>query len=451
MSRKLLSLLTIFALVIICALYGKKLDRWGQNQIIQNDAISYYAYLPATFIFGDLNFGFTKELPENFEGKIWLQTAPNGKPILRMTMGLAILWIPFFLFAHLFALITGISALGYSWPYSFSVFAAALFYLFAGCFFLRKILSRYFSDLTTSVVLILIVMATNLIYYVISEPGMSHVYNFALITAFLYYSMEWTENPSSKYSVILGLLTGLIVLIRPTNMLVLIFPALTGIQSFSTLRNRIVKNWRLILLAGLMALLVLIPQMVYWKLQTGHFIFNSYLEQGKFYFGKPQIINGLFSYRKGWLVYTPVMIFSFAGLVFLKKKAPNLFYPVLLFCFINMYVVYSWWCWWYGGSFGSRPMIDTYGVMAIPLAALIHRIFKREFWIKGVAVVLLAGLVYLNQFQMKQYQTSLLHWDSMTKKAYWGILFHKHWPANYADLIKIPDYDRALKGEKEYP
>jgi len=64
---------------------------------------------------------------------------------------------------------------------------------------------------------------------------------------------------------------------------------------------------------------------------------------------------------------------------------------------------------------------------------------------------MLAGLICLNQFQMKQYQTSLLHWDSMTKKAYWGIIFKQKWPDNYTEIIKAPDYDKALKGEKEYP
>jgi len=373
MKRNLLSGIAIIVLVIICAAYGKKLNMWGENQIIKDDVISYYAYLPATVIFNDLNFEFTKDLPADFEGKIWLQTAPNGKPILRMTMGLAILWLPFFLIAHFYAHISDVSALGYSWPYSLSIFIAALFYLMAGCYFLRKILKRYFSDPIIAITLALIVLATNLMYYVISEPGMSHVYSFALISAFLYYTMQWTDKSSVKNSIILGLLAGLIVLIRPVNILILIFPALYGITSFSGIVDRITGKWKMILLAGLAAILVIVPQMIYWKAQTGHFLFNSYMDQGKFFFFKPQIINGLFSYRKGWLIYSPVMILSCIGFIWLKKQAASLFYPVLLFTAINVYIVYSWWCWWYGGSFGSRPMIDMYGIMAIPLASSIDR------------------------------------------------------------------------------
>ena len=94
-AKSNISKLAIVLLLVVCGWYGKNLNTWGKNKIIQNDVVSYYAYLPATFIFNDLTFEFTKTLPEDFEGTIWLQTAPSGKPILRMTMGMAILWIPF--------------------------------------------------------------------------------------------------------------------------------------------------------------------------------------------------------------------------------------------------------------------------------------------------------------------------------------------------------------------
>ncbi len=458
MGKSYISKLAIALILLVCAWYGKNLDTWGKNKVIQNDVIMYYAYLPATFIFNDLNFEFATKLPADFEGQIWLQTSPTGKPILRMTMGMAILWIPFFLGAHAMAHLLGVSTLGYSWPYSFSIFLATLFYLFLGLFYLRKILLRYFSDVTTAIVLILVVLATNMMYYVIAEPGMTHVYNFGLITAFIYFSLKWVEilSPSPletagvRLSILLGLLAGIIVLIRPVNILVLLFPAFIGITSFSVFFNRIQQNWKLILIAGVAAFIVLLPQLLYWKAQTGHFVFNSYMDQGKFFFFKPQIINGLFSYRKGWLIYTPIMIFAIVGFIWTRKYASNLFMPILVFTVINIYVVYSWWCWWYGGCYGSRPMIDMYGIMAIPLAAFIEKIGTGKNWAKGIVALVFVGLLWLNQFQINQYRTSLLHWDSMTKEAYWGIFGKKTWPEGYDKMIKAPDYEKALKGEEEY-
>jgi hypothetical protein len=450
----------IALLIFICAWYGKNLDTWGNNKVIQNDVIMYYAYLPATFIFNDLNFEFTKNLPADFEGQIWLQTTPIGKPILRMTMGMAILWIPFFLIAHGAAHLLGVSTLGYSWPYSLSIFVATLFYLFVGLYYLRKILLRYVSEVTTAVTLILVVLATNLMFYVIAEPGMTHVYNFALISTFIHFSLKWAEvlSPSPVeragerlfVSIILGLLAGLIVLIRPVNILVGLFPALIGITTVKQLDDRISGNWKMILLAAASAFVVLIPQMIYWKAQSGHFLFNSYMDQGKFYFFQPQLINGLFSFRKGWLIYTPVMIFGLAGFFWLRKRSPELFLPALVFVVLNIYVVYSWWCWWYGGCFGSRPMIDMYGIMALPLAAFLEKIWTGKNWMKIPVAMVLVAMLWLNQFQTSQYRTSLLHWDSMTKEAYFGIFGRKTWPEGYDKMIKVPDYEKALKGEKEY-
>ncbi len=448
--KSLISKITIFLLIIICAWQGKNLDTWGKNKIIQNDVISYYAYLPAAIIFNDLEFEFTKTLPEDFEGTIWLQTTPIGKPVLRMTLGLAILWSPFFLAAHGAAHLLGVSTLGYSWPYSLSIFIAALFYLFVGLFYIRKILLRYFSDLTTAATLFLIVLATNLMFYVVSEPGMSHVFNFGLISMFIYYSLQWVEKSNLKYTLFLGFLAGLIVLIRPVNILVLLFPAFTGVFSFNDFKNRIFDNWLWIIVAGVAAFIVLVPQFLYWKSQSGHFLFNSYMDSGKFYFLKPNIVNGLISYRKGWLLYTPVMGFALLGFFWLKKYVPDLILPIVVFVALNIYVVYSWWCWWYGGCYGSRPMIDMYGIMAFPLAALLQKTFDSKIWIKSISVVFLLAIIWLNQFQMKQYRTSLLHWDSMTKEAYWGIFGKKTWPEGYDKMIKAPDYEKALKGEKEY-
>jgi len=88
--------------------------------------------------------------------------------------------------------------------------------------------------------------------------------------------------------------------------------------------------------------------------------------------------------------------------------------------------------------------------MAIPLAAFIDKIWKSDVVAKVIVGILLLATIGLNQFQMKQYRISLLHWDSMTKEAYWGIFGKKTWPEGYDKMIQVPDYEKALKGEKEY-
>jgi len=447
--NKYFSKIAIGLLIIICAWYGKNINTWGRDTVIVHDVISYYAYLPAAVIFHDLDFKFINDHRPEFQGKIWYNNSPIGKPVLRMTLGLAILWMPFFLLGHILALILGVAAFGYSWPYSLSIFVATLFYLAIGLIFLRKILLKYFPDWIIAITLILIVAATNLMYYVISEPGMSHVYSFAMVTIFLFSTLKWIDKPTIFLSIILGLLAGLIVLIRPVNGLVLLFPALLGINSFSGIKNRVVNNWKFIVIAAVSCFLMILPQIIYWKMQTGQFLFNSYQESNKFYFLQPHVMSGLLGFRKGWLIYTPVMFFALAGLFVVEKYVKGFKNALLAFLVIFIYVIFSWWCWWYGGSFGSRPMIEAYGILAVPLAASLAFLLQRKIWIKVFTGVILAAFIYLNQFQMGQYRTSLLHWDSMTKKTYMAIFLKKRTPAGYDKIIERPDYKKALQGGKE--
>jgi len=450
--RKSISFWAIAILVVVSAWYGKNLKRWEKNEIINNDVTHYYAYLPATFIYNDWKFDFVKNLPHDFEGRIWLLQTPDGKPVLKMTMGLSILWLPFEGTAHMYAKLSSYKADGYSKPYSVAIFAAALFYLFLGLFYLRKLLLRFFDEISTAITLLLLVFGTNLMHYVIVEPGMSHVYNFFLITVFVYFSTKWIDNPGWALSLLVGAVAGLIILIRPINIVVGIVPLLWNVLSWHDFTNRLklfLTEWEKLAVAIVVVFLFLFPQLLYWKIATGEWVYYSYQEE-RFFFGHPHIIDGLFSFRKGWFVYTPIMAIAFFGFISLYKKQRGTVMALAFTMVLSVYAVFSWWCWWYGGSYGSRPMIDFYGVMAIPLAALVFHVRQSKLWAKLALAGVLGFLVYFNQIQMTQYRTSLLHWDSMTKEVYTKILFKKNWPPDYDKMIKTPDYVKAKKGEDEY-
>ena len=146
---------------------------------------------------------------------------------------------------------------------------------------------------------------------------------------------------------------------------------LFNVVSFNSLKAKVALFWEYkiqVLIIVIATLIVWVPQIAFWKYATGHYFFFSYGEE-RFYFDSPHIFDGLFSYRKGWLLYTPIMVFALLGIVSLVKVQKKWLAPVLVFTSLNIYVIYSWWCWWYGGSFGSRPMVDSYALMAIPLAA----------------------------------------------------------------------------------
>ena len=49
-----------------------------------------------------------------------------------------------------------------------------------------------------------------------------------------------------------------------------------------------------------------------------------------------------------------------------------------------------------------------------------------------------------------QYREGSIHWDSMTKEAYWASFGKLHIPKNFEKMLKHPDYDKAKEGEDEY-
>lgn len=439
-------------LVIVCtALAGVlSISRWKAepDKVIVWDVISYYAYLPATFIYNDLSLEFTRDYKGNHRFVFWPEKASNGKNVIKTSMGLSLLLAPFFFIAHGLAYLLGYDTGGYSLPYRLMLMLSIVFYFALGLYFLRKLLQKFFPLRTVTITLLLTGLGTNLFTYAATEVPLSHVYSFALVAAFLWVVVRWYEAQQMKHAVAIGLLLGLLSLVRPTNILVGLFFLLLGITSFGKIKERLqlFRHSGLQLIAmALSALLVWIPQMIYWKVQTGHFLFFSYTGE-RFFFGQPEIIQCMFSYRKGWLVYTPVMILALAGLILLYKKHRELFFPLVLFTVLNLYVVSSWWCWWYGGSFGLRPMIDSYAMMALPLAAFVKWVTERKSLVKHGLYALFVFFIFLSAFQTVQYHIGYIHYDAMTKKAYWDVFLRLHGNGHYWQDLQPPDYENARKG-----
>ena len=408
-------------IVLLIININKNLSYWERdNEIITYDVAYYYAYLPAAFIYKDISLNFTDTLPDNIKKKIHGATTVTGKKCIKTSMGLSILYTPFFVLGHISALLGNYPVNGYSLPYKLFLVISSIFYFIIGLFFLKKVLLNYFSKATTIITLIVIVFGTNLLYYLTHSAVMVHSYNFSLIAVFVYLVQQWYKNPNYSNSLLMGLLGGLLVLIRPTNVLVLIFFVLYGINNIRNLKERaiyFIKSYKKVLLMIVSFIIIWIPQFLYWNYVSGKWIYFSYGENESFFFTNPQIINGLFSYRNGWLVYAPVMIFSLIGLFFLRAKLKLFFIPVTIYFIVFIYVTFSWWCWWYVG-FGNRAMIDTYSILAIPLAAFIEWfIKKKKLWL-FLNIIVFVGFIYLNIFQIRQYINGVIHYEAMTKNAY---------------------------------
>jgi len=442
-------------LIVIIAITITLLDfshhKWKrQGEVIQWDVISYYAYLPAVFIYHDIDLKFRGENLEKFGDRIWPVTTPTGKNAIVTSMGMSFLYAPFFFVAHGAALITPYEADGYSMPYRLALVFSALFYLLIGLIFLRKLLLEYFPEKVTALVLLVTVFGTNLLYYAIYEAPMSHAYNFSLIAVFLWLTFRFFRRPHAGTALLIGFVSGLIALIRPTNIIVLLFLLLWDVTSLKKFSDRILfflRRFDLVLLMILPFFLVWLPQFLYWHHVSGKYLYFSYgAIGGKFFWKNPQFMNILFSYRKGWLVYTPVMIFALAGLFWSHSRRPAFLTAVTVYLVVNLYILASWWSWWFGGCYGNRAFIDGYAVLALPLGVTLEKILSaKKTWRYGLTGLLLLLVTY-NTFQIRQYRHGALHYWWMNREAYWENFLRSRPTGRYWELITFPDYDLARKG-----
>jgi hypothetical protein len=437
--------LVIVVLIISCIWVNGNVAKWNKKSVIDWDVTYYYCYLPAAFIKKDISLKFVDEKREYYalnHQYLPLQL-PNGNYVIKTSMGMAVMYLPFFTIAHLWANVFGYETDGFSEPYQMMIQFSGLVYLVIGLFFLRRLLLLYYTEKVTAVTLFCVLFGSNLFYYASVHGAMSHSHTFCMACIFIWYGIKWLVKSDIRTTIVLGLLVGLIVLIRPINILFILFLVLFGVTNLNGLKHRLflfIRKSGFIFLMILLATLVFLPQMLYWKYITGHYFFNSYVGE-QFYFGNPHLLEGLFGFRKGWLLYSPIMIFSLIGMFMLFKNRKEFSWPVTVLFLVYTYVILSWWCWWYGGSYGMRAMIDIYPFLIICFAVFINKMISNK-----VVLSLLSMLVLLNLFQMFQYRRGVIHYDSMTKEAYIDALGRVETSPNLKELIAPPDYEKAMKG-----
>ena len=430
------------------------ITRWQKGNIITFDVISYYSYLPAVFYEQDLSLSFLDDtINKKTEDRYyWPNKDANGNKIIKVSMGMAITYLPFFGAAHVYCKLLNVEANGFSDPYHFAIQFSSLFYFIIGLLFLLRILKIFYDNEVVFITSLAIIFGTNIIYYLTNGSGMAHPVDFALIAAFIYYTIKWHNTQTFKLSVTIGFLIGFITLVRPINIVVFLTILFYDVNSINDLNKKIkllFKAYKHIFIISICGMLVFIPQLIYWKWVSGNFFINSYVGE-RFYFNNPHIIDWLFSFRKGWLIYSPIMIFSLIGFYYLRKDNKPFFTSFLVFTLIYFYLVFSWWCWWYGGSFGQRALIDIYPILAIPIAAFVANLKSTAGIKKKVVYVILFLLILLNIFQTMQAKWNTIHFDSMTKEAYIEAFFRLTKNPEREKFLKHPDYDKARQGIDEY-
>jgi hypothetical protein len=130
--------------------------------------------------------------------------------------------------------------------------------------------------------------------------------------------------------------------------------------------------------------------------------------------------------------------------MFFMKKYPFK-KAVIYFCLINIYIIISWRDWRYGGSYSTRALSHSYPVFSLALAAFIEHVNLRKW--RFLFYALGIYLVFVNIFQIKQYNSTIFHYYDMNRRYYKRIYLNRHPDALDMSLLDTKEW---LYNEKRH-
>jgi hypothetical protein len=408
---------------------------YGRHIPVDADGEGYYAYLPAYLLDHDPSFktvllrdilphyaGLGHQPPEAFG----FSAQPTGAWLDKYGVGVAILVLPFFAIGHVIALISGVSANGYSRPELFMVGLAALGYTVLGLFALRALLRRWFSDRVVTATLIAITLGTGTIVYLSWAPLVSHDFTFFGVASMLLCAQRWFERPDSwSRAVLLGLAMGVVVAIRLPNVVLLVAVPLLGVGGSTALTTRLkllrTSASRLAVVASC-GLVMLVPQVITWYYATGHLITRPYPGES-FDFLHPHLVESLLSFEPhGMIPFYPVLGLAIVGLGVAWFRRRDLALPATIAFLLFWYLVSAWHDWSYSDAFGDRAFIDVAPLLALPLATLFASVRRR--WSQLALGGLGAALVAITCAMTIAYMQRRMPDDGIDASGYFQILLH---------------------------
>ena len=423
------SLAIVFAVIIIKLIFSS----W---EVLTWDAFGYYLYLPLVFyeqtlIMPTLEYASAIYSEYNPSSSLYQFTqVPNGNFIIRYPVGMAVVYAPFFAMGHVVAIMGGYPIDGFSTPYQVCMKLGSASYYLLTFVLLRKVLNRYYRDVIVAGSLLLVFFGTNLLQFLPAYHVMANGTSLFLFAIFIFLVDFYYRNQHTRWAVAIGLVYGLICLTRFTNALVLIpavlWPiAVHGKQGFSELFHIIKQRKAHIALAAIIALSLFSLQLLYWKIAGGKWILDSYGNPGEgLDFLSPETLNFLFSFRTGWLIYTPLMILVLGYIFWAVVKGKYRLLPFFVFIVIFIYVASSWSNYSYGGGYSQRAMVEALAILVFPLAGFLQKLISLEskVWQHSITGVI-SVLILLNIWQVIQFENKVITKDRNTAAYYFSSFF----------------------------
>jgi hypothetical protein len=408
---------------------------------IRSDAFSYYVYLPSFLLYHDVTLQAVADDCCGGEFPTWtgmFRWPRTHRWVNVHPIGEAILIAPFFAAAHLLTRWTNLTPDGYTPYYQHAAGLAGLFYVVFGLWCLRRLLLRHFSSGVTEATLATLLFGTSLFHYATFDSTWSHAFSFALFSLLLDIVDRLTPG---RGAVAIGILSGLIVLVRHTNVMIpvavvaaLVMSGPSDVRAEQSARGfpRILSRGlrfqahgvRFAATAAIVAAIVILPQVFLYQSATHRWLVNSY-GGNRFTFLSPHVADVLVSPQRGLFFWAPVLAFAVAGLFMMPASLGRLVPAAIAILVLDIYLIASWVEWQFGASYGHRGFVDVYPLFALGLASFYARIAPRPVLRRAIAAVVVV-LCALSIFQMLQYWHGVLPMIDITWREYRSV-FLRPW------------------------
>jgi hypothetical protein len=344
-----------------------------------------------------------------FTGNRKISAIPSPNPLTgrlpnKYALGNALLLLPFFAVGHILALALnlfglGINPDGYSPIYQLFAGLGSISYGLLALFVIFRLGRKLFSPEAAPWGIVALWGATPLVYYMTMEPLMSHAFSAFAVAIFLTYWLSTLKDHRPVRWFVLGLLGGLVCIVRFQDAPFLALPLFHVLVSSFTKRkfdaSSALRSLRNAAIFALAAGMVISPQLAANRYLYGSFWTTGYAQESFSNWHAPRLLYTLFSAHSGLLLWSPILIFALMGLWIHARRQPRTGWLLWLGFLLQWYLVSSWYAPHQGDSFGNRMLLNCTVIFGLGLMALLERLKERPPRFKA-ACFLILGCVAIN-------------------------------------------------------
>lgn len=398
-------------------------------RVYASDEIKYFATLRSVYFDRDLHYEneyahFIDRDPVAHAGLRPLRDTltPTGYRLNDAPIGAAVLWAPFYVIADAAVVVARFSGVpvqrdGYGQPYIWAVCLGSLFWGTAGLFLVFRLCRSYTRRWDSTVGVCAVWFASPVVFYLYITPAMAHANSLFTVALFLIVWQGGRDFRTVRGWFGLGMVAGLMILVRELNWLFLIVVAVDeGLIIIQMLRaegkavaiGQLRRRYKGYASFSLAFVLVVVPQFYVYHTLNGTFGPTPFIVE-KFSLVPRHALDVLVSGFHGLFSWHPVTLLGVLGLGVLWQRDARLA-AALALCFVAQVLVIGSYDTWAGGaSFGARRFINCTPIFAVGLAAMFANCRAH---IQRVAAVGMVCLIFWNAGLAIQYSTGLIPRDA---------------------------------------